>query len=75
MISLVTYSTIFYSTVSVMFELGDLLTGVSTVRSRFLRRLAVFKLFDEVFFFFFFLDFFDLLLVLYISNVWLRLYF
>jgi hypothetical protein len=73
-INLVIYSTIFYSTVSVIFEPGDLLTGVSAVSSQFLCRLAVFKPFDEVFFIFFFLNFFDLVLVLCIGNVRLRLY-
>jgi hypothetical protein len=73
-ISLVVYLTIFHSTVSMIFEPGDLLTGVSAVSSRFLCRLAVFKLFDEVFSIFFFLNFFDLILVLYIDNVRLRLH-
>jgi hypothetical protein len=74
-INLVIYLTIFYNTISVIFESGNLLTGVSTVSSRFLYRLAVSKLFDEVFSIFFFLNFFDLVLVLYIGNVRLRLYF
>jgi hypothetical protein len=73
-INLVVCSTIFYSTISVIFELGDLLTSVSVVSSRFPRRLAVFKPFDEVFFFLFSLNFFDLVLVFYIGNVRLRLY-
>jgi hypothetical protein len=74
-INLVVCLTIFYNTVSVTFEPGDLLTSVSVVSSRFLRRLAVFKPFDEVFSILFFLDFFDLILVLCIDNVRLRLYF
>jgi hypothetical protein len=74
-INLVICSTIFYSTISVMFKLGDLCTDVSTVSSRFLCRLAVFKLFNEVLSFFFSLNFLDFVLVLYISNVRLRLYF
>jgi hypothetical protein len=74
-ISLVIYSTIFYSAVSVIFELDDLRTDVSAVSSWFPRRLTVFELFNEVFFLFLSLDFFDLVLVLYIDNVRLRLYF
>jgi hypothetical protein len=74
-ISLVIYSTISYSTVSMMFEPGDLLTSVSAVSSRFLRRLTIFKPFNEVFSVFFSLNFFDFVLVLYIGNVRLRLHF
>jgi hypothetical protein len=74
-INLVVYSTISYSTVSVTFEPSDLLTGVSAVSSRFLHRLAVFKPFNEVFSIFFSLNFFNLVLVLYIDNVRLRLHF
>jgi hypothetical protein len=74
-INLVMYSTIFYSTVSVTFEPNDLLTSISVVSSRFLRRLAIFKPFNEVFSIFFSLNFFDLILVLCIGNVRLRLYF
>jgi hypothetical protein len=74
-INLVIYSTIFYSTISMIFKLGDLLTSVSAVSSRFPRRLAVFKPFNEVFSFLFFLNFFDFVLILYIDNVRLRLHF
>jgi hypothetical protein len=73
-ISLVVYLTIFHSAVSVMFESGDLLTGVLAVSSRFLCRLAVSEPFNEVFSIFFSLNFFDLVLVLCIGNVRLRLY-
>jgi hypothetical protein len=73
-INLVIYSTIFYSTISVIFKSSDLLTSVSTVSSRFLCRLAIFKPFNEVFFFPFFLDFLNFVLNLYIGNVRLRLY-
>jgi hypothetical protein len=74
-INLVVYSTIFYSTISIIFKLGDLLTGVSAVSSRFPCRLTVSKLFNEVLSILFSLNFFDFVLVLYISNVRLRLYF
>jgi hypothetical protein len=74
-INLVVCLTIFYNTISVTFEPSDLLTGVSAVSSRFLRRLTVSKPFDEVFSILFFLDFFDLVLVLCIGNMRLRLYF
>jgi hypothetical protein len=49
-ISLVVYLIIFYSIVSVMLKSGDLLTSISAVSSRFLYRLAIFKLFNKVFF-------------------------
>jgi hypothetical protein len=74
-ISLVMYLTIFYSTISVIFESSDLLTDVSIVSSRFLCRLTISKPFNKIFFIFFSLNFFDLVLILYISNVRLRLYF
>jgi hypothetical protein len=74
-INLVVCLTIFYSTISVTFKLSDLLTGVSAVSSRFLCRLAVSKLFNKVLSFFFFLNFLNFVLVLYIDNVRLRLYF
>jgi hypothetical protein len=74
-INLVVCSTISYSTISVMFKLGDLLTSILVVSSRFLCRLAVSKLFNEVFSFFFSLNFLDFVLILYIDNIRLRLYF
>jgi hypothetical protein len=74
-INLVMCLTIFYNTISVIFESGDLLTGVSAVSSQFLCRLAVFEPFNEVFSIFFSLNFFDLILILYIDNVQLRLHF
>jgi hypothetical protein len=68
-INLVVYLTIFYSTISIIFKSSDLLTNVLVVSSRFLYRLTIFNLFNEVFFVLFFLNFFDLVLILCIDNV------
>jgi hypothetical protein len=73
-ISLVMYSTIFYSAPSVGFELPNRPLGVSTVSSRLLHRLCVSNLFDEVFASSFLFDFLDFPFFLVIDDMRGRLH-
>jgi hypothetical protein len=73
-ISLVMYSTIFYSTFFVGFELPDRPLSVSAVSSRLPCRLYASDLFDEVFALSFSFDFLDFLLFLAIDDMRGRLY-